>query len=48
MVLTERFDDEADVQRVSLTLTAPLVGTIYRYEGSFTHAILPDDDEGTP
>lgn len=48
VVLRERFDDDADVQRVSLTLTAPIIGTIYRYEGSFTYAILPEDDEGTP
>jgi hypothetical protein len=42
VVLTERFDDEADVQRVSLVLSAPLVGTLYRYEGAFRYAVVPD------
>lgn len=48
VTLTERFDDEADVQRVSLVLTAPLVGTLYRYEGAFRYAIAPDTERGTP
>jgi len=43
VVLTERFDDDADVQRVSLVLCAPLVGTLYRYEGQFRYAVVPDD-----
>jgi hypothetical protein len=43
VVLTERFDDEADVQRVSLALSAPLVGTLYRYEGAFRYAVVPDE-----
>jgi hypothetical protein len=43
VVLTERFDDEADVQRVSLVLSAPLVGTLYRYEGAFRYAVVPDE-----
>jgi hypothetical protein len=42
VVLTERFDDDADVQRVSLVLTAPVVGELYRYEGSFRYAVVPD------
>jgi hypothetical protein len=41
--LTERFDDEADRQRVSLVLDAPLVGTLYRYEGAFEYSIVPDE-----
>jgi hypothetical protein len=43
VVLTERFDDDADVQRVSLTLSAPVLGTLYRYEGAFRYAVVPDD-----
>ena len=35
VTLTERFDDDADLQRVSLVLSAPVVGTLYRYEGAF-------------
>jgi len=42
VVLVERFDDEADLQRVSLVLSAPLVGTLYRYEGAFRYAVVPD------
>jgi hypothetical protein len=46
VTLTERFDDEADVQRVSLVLSAPVVGTLYRYEGAFRYAVVPDDGPG--
>ena len=42
----ERFDDEADLQRVSLVLTAPVVGTLYRYEGAFRYEIAPDTERG--
>ncbi|PYY65676.1 MULTISPECIES: DUF4166 domain-containing protein [unclassified Curtobacterium] len=42
VTLTERFDDEADLQRVSLVLTAPVLGTLYRYEGAFRYAVVPD------
>ncbi|WIB11641.1 MULTISPECIES: DUF4166 domain-containing protein [unclassified Curtobacterium] len=41
--LTERFDDDADEQRVSLALSAPVIGTLYRYEGAFRYAVVPDD-----
>ncbi|SBN62068.1 protein of unknown function (DUF4166) [Curtobacterium sp. 9128] len=47
VTLTERFDDEADLQRVSLVLTAPIVGTLYRYEGAFRYVIAPDEETGT-
>lgn len=47
VTLVERFDDDAARQRVSLTLTAPLVGTIYRYEGAFMYEIVPDEQQGT-
>lgn len=44
VTLVERFDDDLDRQCVSLTLTAPFVGTLYRYEGTFAYAVVPDDD----
>ena len=43
VVLTERFDDDADVQRVSLTLSAVGLGTLYRYEGAFRYSVVPED-----
>lgn len=46
VTLTERFDDEADLQRVSLVLSAPVVGTLYRYEGAFRYQVAPDTDRG--
>lgn len=46
VTLKERFDDEADLQRVSLVLSAPLVGTLYRYEGAFRYEIAPDRERG--
>ena len=46
VTLVERFDDEADRQRVSLVLSAPVVGTLYRYEGAFRYEIAPDTGRG--
>ena len=46
VTLVERFDDEADRQRVSLVLSAPVVGTLYRYEGAFRYEIAPGRDGG--
>ncbi len=46
VTLTERFDDEADLQRVSLVLSAPVLGTLYRYEGAFRYEIAPDTGRG--
>lgn len=46
VTLVERFDDDADVQRVSLVLSAPVVGTLYRYEGAFRYAVVPDARRG--
>jgi hypothetical protein len=43
--LEERFDDEADRQRVSLVLSAPIIGTLYRYEGAFTYSVVRDERE---
>jgi len=37
--LTERFDDERGQQNVALTITAPLFGLIYEYDGWFTYRI---------
>ncbi|OII22210.1 hypothetical protein BIV03_13620 [Curtobacterium sp. MCBA15_016] len=46
VTLVERFDDDADQQRVSLVLSVPLVGTLYRYEGAFRYEIAPDTGRG--
>ena len=46
VTLMERFDDEADLQRVSLVLSAPVLGTLYRYEGAFRYEIAPDTERG--
>jgi hypothetical protein len=46
VTLVERFDDDADLQRVSLVLSAPVVGTLYRYEGAFRYEIAPDTERG--
>lgn len=37
--LTERFDDGDQRQHVRVTVTLPLVGTLYEYAGSFRYAI---------
>lgn len=37
--LTERWDDAVQLQRVSVTVRAPLLGTIYEYAGTFRYAI---------
>lgn len=39
VVLSERFDDERDMQRVSIALHHPLVGRLYEYAGSFRYGI---------
>ncbi|TDN43912.1 uncharacterized protein DUF4166 [Curtobacterium flaccumfaciens] len=46
VTLEERFDDDADRQRVSLVLSAPVLGTLYRYEGAFRYEIAPDTGQG--
>jgi hypothetical protein len=45
VVLTERFDAAAGVQRVALHVDAPLVGRIYEYAGSFTYGIRQDQED---
>ena len=37
--LNERFDETANVQRVDLTVEAPIIGRVYGYRGSFTYRI---------
>ncbi len=44
VTLVERFGDDADVQRVSPMLAMPVVGTLYRYEGAFTDAVVPEGE----
>ena len=44
VTLVERFDDDADLQRVSLVLRAPIVGTLYRYEGAFRYSVVPEGE----
>ncbi|GAA4155066.1 DUF4166 domain-containing protein [Gryllotalpicola daejeonensis] len=39
VTLTEQWDDSAAKQRVSVTVRAPLFGTIYEYAGTFSYAI---------
>ncbi|MEN0085935.1 MAG: DUF4166 domain-containing protein [Leifsonia sp.] len=39
VVLTERWDDEAESQRVSITVTAPVIGRMYQYGGRFQYGI---------
>ncbi|MDR6613443.1 DUF4166 domain-containing protein [Leifsonia sp. 1010] len=41
VVLTERWDDQHEHQRVSITVHAPLIGRIYQYRGRFRYAIEP-------
>ncbi|GAA3867006.1 DUF4166 domain-containing protein [Leifsonia kafniensis] len=43
VALIERFDDAEAVQRVPLTLTAPLIGTVYEYAGAFSYEIREGD-----
>jgi Domain of unknown function (DUF4166) len=41
--LIERFDDKEGRQHVSLTLTSPVLGLLYEYEGYFIYAIHEGD-----
>jgi hypothetical protein len=45
VVLTERWDDDEDEQRVSITVTAPVIGRIYQYGGRFRYGIETVDDD---
>lgn len=45
VVLTERWDDQAERQAVSITVTAPVIGRIYQYGGRFQYGIGATTDE---
>nr|WP_249776500.1 DUF4166 domain-containing protein [Leifsonia sp. C5G2] len=45
VVLTERWDDEAERQRVSITVTAPVIGRVYQYGGRFHYGIEATTDQ---
>ncbi len=38
--LRERFDDDTQLQHVSLTVDSPQLGRLYEYSGSFTYALV--------
>ena len=40
---TERFDDEAEVQSVSIVVGHPLLGRLYQYAGTFTYEVSPGE-----
>lgn len=40
VTITERFDHGTGRQRVAVVLSAPVLGELYRYEGSFTYQVL--------
>ena len=42
--LIERYDDDLDRQRVSVTLDLPGLGRLYEYGGTFDYRVV--DDEG--
>lgn len=47
VTLVERFDDELSLQRVSVILSAPVLGKLYEYSGSFRYTVhehAPDGD----
>ena len=48
VTLTERFDDAADRQHVSVVIALPGLGRIYEYAGFFEYAITADTHGGTP
>lgn len=39
VTLTERYDDDRDVQLVSISLHQPLIGKVYEYAGSFRYSV---------
>jgi hypothetical protein len=45
VVLVERFDDATDSQHVTVELSAPLLGRLYEYSGSFHYEIRSGDGE---
>lgn len=45
VALVERFDDGLDEQHVAVELSAPLLGRLYEYSGSFRYEIRAGDGE---
>ncbi|MGN7798723.1 DUF4166 domain-containing protein [Leifsonia sp. 22587] len=45
VVLTERWDEDAGQQRVSITVTLPVIGRIYQYGGLFRYDVTPEGDQ---
>lgn len=45
VALVERFDDGAEQQHVAVELSAPLLGRLYEYSGSFRYEIRTGDGE---
>ncbi|AWB89248.1 DUF4166 domain-containing protein [Salinibacterium hongtaonis] len=43
--LTERFDDEADAQHVSIVLAHPALGRLYEYSGLFRYELAGEAEE---
>lgn len=41
--LRESFDDARDTQAVELTVTAPLIGRVYEYQGHFRYGIVKEN-----
>lgn len=42
--LYERYDSASDTQKIDLSVTLPVIGTIFEYRGSFTYAVEEDRD----
>lgn len=47
VVLTERWDDTADLQVVSITVVLPVVGRIYEYRGRFRYGIAEEGEQAS-
>jgi hypothetical protein len=45
VALTERWDEKSQQQRVSITVTAPVIGRIYQYAGAFRYDIIDEQEE---
>jgi len=45
VVLTERWDDTAEVQSVSITVAAPFIGRVYQYRGRFHYRIAEEGEQ---
>ncbi|MGO4300304.1 DUF4166 domain-containing protein [Leifsonia sp. RAF41] len=45
VVLTERWDDTAEVQSVSITVAAPVIGRVYQYRGRFHYRIAEEGEQ---